>query len=319
MSKSKKKGLSIEEFAKQNGRSTDPVPPPVKNFAAQNERPSIPVPGSIYLPADTIKVLTRERVENFSLKFNKFARYDGEKFSFYKADKGKSVFNDVENYPFNGIKFSLLTQEIQKSAEVLFPEFYATFALVIDWRLTIGLGTESVYETSINLHPVYGFPYIPGQSLKGITRSWIITENFNGDEKAAYQNETFCYLLGCPKESVLKKEHQGSLVFFDAYPTEKPTLKVDVMNPHYSEYYSDSKNTKPPADYYNPVPIFFLTVENTSFQFLLGIRNQDNKSGNDFKTNSASSFFDLGKKYLLEALKQKGVGAKTSVGYGYFK
>lgn len=270
-----------------------------------------------YVPVDTSKVISQSSVDNFSLKFHKFARFDGEKFSFYKTDKGKSVYNDVEGFRFSGIKFPLLCKEMLDSANKLYPDCVQALNLSIDWRLTIGLGAESVYETSINLHPIYGFPYIPGQSIKGIVRGWIIQEHFQSNEKLAYNNDTFCYLFGCPKESVLGKEHQGSLVFFDAYPLSAPILKVDVMNPHYGPYYSDNTNTKPPADYYNPVPIYFVTVEKTSFQFIVAINEKDNQPGRI--NNIGGKYLDLGKKFLEEALTQKGIGAKTAVGYGYFK
>lgn len=272
---------------------------------------------SLFNPNDSEKFLSFQEIDNFSLKFHKFARFDNDKFSFYKTDKGKLIYNDVEGFQFNGINFNMLCTEISDSAKSLFPSFNEKLELEIDWRLAIGLGSESVYETSINLHPIYGFPYIPGQAVKGIVRSWIIQEHFNSDEKQAFQNEVFCYLFGSPKESILKKEYQGSLVFFDAYPTSKPKLKVDVMNPHYGTYYSDTTNTKPPADYYNPVPIFFVTVEKTKFQFIIGIRDSENEIGRI--DSIGGTYFDLGKQFLNEALTQKGLGAKTSVGYGYFK
>nr|WP_240910782.1 type III-B CRISPR module RAMP protein Cmr6 [Thermococcus sp. MAR1] len=41
-------------------------------------------------------------------------------------------------------------------------------------RLVVGLGDESVYETSIRLLRNYGVPYIPGSALKGIARSYAI-------------------------------------------------------------------------------------------------------------------------------------------------
>lgn len=294
----------------------------------------------LYLPSDTLKNITKIEVENFALQFHKFARFDKDKFSFYKNTKGNDGFDDTK-FDFSNIPLKKLNEEIVKSAETLFPGMNAKFELAIDWRLAIGLGTESVYETSMTLHPVYGFPYIPGQALKGITRSWIIQEHFNGNEgKAISENETFCKLFGCPKEitlelrdangefikedekvkkktykSILKKEHQGFPIFFDAYPTAKPVLKVDIMNPHYGPYYSEGK---PPADYYNPVPIPFLTVEKTSFQFVIGIRDKDNIQVDDFN-GSKDTILNLTEKYLKEALQNQGIGAKTAVGYGYFK
>lgn len=311
----KKKGMSFDDFKAQYNSSPSRLEGTKNtNSSASVQNDRLP---EVFLPADTSSVINRDQIQNFAIKFQKFARFDKDKFSFYKTDKGNIIFTYAEGYPFNGLDFNSLCSEQKKCAEILFPDNHAAINLQIDWRLAIGLGTESVYETSINLHPVYGFPYIPGQAVKGITRSWVIVEYFGEDEKKAFQNKVFCHLFGCPKESLLKEEHQGSLVFFDAYPTAKPKLKVDIMNPHYGPYYSEGK---PPADYYNPTPIPFLTVEDTHYQFILGIRESDNMEGEEFgETKAKKSFFELGKKYLKEALTQKGMGAKSAVGYGYFK
>jgi CRISPR/Cas system CMR subunit Cmr6 (Cas7 group RAMP superfamily) len=86
-----------------------------------------------------------------------------------------------------------------------------------------------------------------------------------------------------------------------------PDLHVDIMNPHYGDYYGADTSRTPPADYLNPVPIKFLTVaKDTAFIFraLVG-KNQ----------------VDLVKKVknaFEKALTAEGVGAKTAVGYGRF-
>ena len=77
------------------------------------------------------------------------------------------------------------------------------------------------------------------------------------------------------------------------------------MNPHFAEYYSDNSNTVPPTDYQDPKPIFFLVVKDTKFEFTVGAKS----------TNVLSIAYD----WMNKALQEHGVGAKTSVGYGYFK
>lgn len=42
----------------------------------------------------------------------------------------------------------------------------------VSWRLVIGLGLPSPFETGITLHHVYGIPAIPGSALKGLARAW---------------------------------------------------------------------------------------------------------------------------------------------------
>ena len=89
-------------------------------------------------------------------------------------------------------------------------------------------------------------------------------------EKRALNNKNFCKIFGSPKDSALG-EHVGSIIFFDAFPISKPHIKPDIMNVHYPDYYGGDK---PPADYQNPIPIPFLTVENTKFEFIIGVKKK---------------------------------------------
>jgi CRISPR-associated protein Cmr6 len=107
-------------------------------------------------------------------------------------------------------------------------------------------------------------------------------------------------------------ERRGEVIFFDAYPTQTPKLKLDILNPHYGEYYRNPKNPKPtdkltpPADYLNPVPTYFLTVDRGSaFQFALACKDK--------------ALADQARKWLLSALSGLGIGGKTSAGYGFME
>ena len=149
-------------------------------------------------------------------------------------------------------------------------------------------------------------------------------------------------------DTALAKDHQGKVWFFDAFPLSKPEIEVDIMNPHYGDYYN-STNPEPPADYLKPNPITFLTVgekdseENPlRFQFLIGIKGTDNApigensklfkdtNGEPIKVRSkdVSELVDasadtplsaIGEAWLKKALEEHGIGAKTAVGYGYMK
>jgi len=210
-------------------------------------------------------------------------------------------------------------------------QYKGTFDSETNWRLAIGLGNASVFETSITLHHIYGIPYIPATAVKGILRTWIITEYFHSSECEAFQNLDFCKIFGAPKdcegvETAIVKYYKhsknknidaymGDVVFFDAFPIDAPTVEVDIMNPHYPDYYGDEKGKVPPADWQNPVPIFFLTVTNTSFQFLFGVR-KGRKSFNVGFGEHKGNVISVLKELLKEALSNHGIGAKTAVGYG---
>ena len=106
--------------------------------------------------------------------------------------------------------------------------------LTTSWRVIPGLGNASVFETGMTLHHIYGFPYLPASSIKGIVRSWLIQEYFGNPESndvpqeekkyplvnaeyRAYQDLGFCYLFGAPKET--------SFSHFDK-ETKKPRITV---------------------------------------------------------------------------------------------
>ena len=178
----------------------------------------------------------------------------------------------------------------------------------VDWRLVVGLGSEDVQETSMTLHHIYGIPYIPGSAVKGVLKHWWFQElqknkDFIDDEgkvdedDAMKDSDYFEY-----QNTFGSQKQRGEVRFLDAYPTEAVHFAIDIMNPHYSDYYSGKK---PPTDDQRLVPIPFLTVENTTFRFAFLAQDQTR--------------LDKLKKRFKKALKLKGVGAKTAVGYGYFR
>lgn len=171
------------------------------------------------------------------------------------------------------------------------------------WRFVSGLGMEHVLETGFAWHRILGVPYLPGSSVKGMIRAWAEIDAGKDKNKEEVVRRLFGPRCKDPEE----QPDTGSLIVFDAIPSEKPVLEVDIMNPHYGKYY---QGDGPPADYLNPTPIFFLTVAaNVSFEFALAPRIK----------NSDSDDLKEGFNFLKEALKHIGAGAKTAVGYGYFE
>lgn len=190
------------------------------------------------------------------------------------------------------------------------------------WRLVIGLGASHPQDTSMTLHHIYGIPYIPGSAIKGITRHWAVLKfanykSINLDKNFEDVVEEISDALENGKEIDLETENikfndlikifgtqkqAGKVLFMDAYPVEDINLKIDIMNVHYPDYYS---GREPPADWQNPNPIKFLTVEKTKFQFYLCSRE--------------NYLLEISEKLLREALREHGIGAKTSLGYGIFE
>lgn len=203
------------------------------------------------------------------------------------------------------------------------------FDLKLQWRLIVGLGASHPQETSMTLHHIFGIPYIPGSALKGASRHYMIWKFVDENEeelKSLLGKSNFAELLKELNKALEKEENltvsvgnisfkdlihifgtqnrQGKIIFFDAYPIEEIKLKIDIMNPHYPDYYTKDK---PPTDWQNPIPIKFLTVEDTKFRFYLAAKDKD------------QNLLNHARKILNDALLNYGVGAKTSLGYGLFE
>lgn len=232
-----------------------------------------------------------------------------------------------DKFKFEGINFDKIEENQLNSVKSLTSSYdYIDFKP--DWCFIVGLGTSSVYNTGITLHHIYGTPYIPASSIKGSVRSWkILEEEFQKEnensEGLAIENEEFCKVFGCPKNLDLTKdgfreyksalkfegknfEFEGNIMFFDAFPLSTPKIKVDIMTPHYHDYYGDNDGKTPPADYFSPNPISFLTVEETTFRMYFGVKKEPNEK-----------LVETTKKWVDNALFHRGIGAKTAIGYGY--
>lgn len=163
-------------------------------------------------------------------------------------------------------------------------------------RFVTGLGRSHPVENGFSWHATLGTAFLPGSSVKGMVRAWA--EQWA--EKGADRIER---IFGSKQEGA---DHVGSVIFFDALPISPVKLESEIMTPHYSGYYQDP--TKPAEDWYNPVPIPFLTVaREQSFLFSFAPRK-----------TAREEELQLVKEWLKEALAWIGAGAKTAVGYGRF-
>ncbi len=183
-----------------------------------------------------------------------------------------------------------------------------SFSLKTSWRMVVGLGAPNPLESSMTLHPVYGFPYIPATAVKGIARAWA---EKHAPITPADRKQILLEIFGSEDKYSKDSENQqvGGIIFFDALPNGFPKFEIDVMTPHYSQYYTKGEV---PGDWYSPVPIKFLTVDTGSeFTFSLAASRRLDSSRSDELLNHAAAF-------LEEGLVNLGVGAKSNAGYGYF-
>lgn len=250
-----------------------------------------------------------------------------------------------------------------------------SFPMRTDWRLIAGLGKKGSLEVGFTFHR-YGFPYLPGSSLKGLARAYGLLEIAIALEsaiKAKNEKDPLSKLdeilsqeepnkfeegiqLYNPNSEVLEManafrqifgttETAGKAIFFDAIPSAKfpPKLELDIMNPHYPDYYKEMGTKEPktyPTNWQSPIPVQFLTVAPSSvFLFAIGWRGSPEDSQDhsekkqqpqtwswfkgeqiDQKAKEASPrLIKLARRWMQGGLLELGAGGKTSAGYGYFE
>lgn len=234
--------------------------------------------------------------------------------------------------------------------------------------LAVGLGTSNTLETGMTCHKLYGFPFIPASSLKGLARAaafFELAEKLgvpgldNATVEAREQKkeltpfqklETLLECMGNHENGgTATKDSQkawadaikplatdpltpwfsnksidqvveavnlfrrvfgwqgkaGSIIFFDSIPADVPHIKVEIMNPHFPDYY---KNQKPPDDTQSPNPVAYLAVDVGS-PYLMAI---------DWRGKIQGDEVSQAAKWLFAGLQQLGIGSKTSSGFGVF-
>ncbi|WP_019960643.1 type III-B CRISPR module RAMP protein Cmr6 [Woodsholea maritima] len=169
--------------------------------------------------------------------------------------------------------------------------------LKLESPLLIGTGIASAYDAfGLLWHRTLGVPYIPGSSLKGVCKTWYnYTTKPTGEEpQSPNPQDTSSSPFGSQKS-------KGEWVFFDAIPTAPPHIEIDILNPHYPDWYNQNAW---PGDWQNPIPITFPVIAaGTMFRTLIGVPGDYDASNNAINT-------------LTQAVEYLGVGAKTSRGYG---
>ena len=203
-------------------------------------------------------------------------------------------------------------------------------------RLSIGHGNPSPTDVGLTLHHTWGVPVIPGSALKGLAAHYVaatygphdgaddnhvreeFAEPLRGDRGNAIGRPGNVYgrLFGSPPLGEGDQDDsaaRGEIIFHDALwqPGKNRSdemLVRDVLTVHHKEYY-DRAGASPPNDYDSPNPVGFLSVpRGASFLFTLSHVAPD----------IDRQLVDRAMRYLQEALREWGVGGKTSSGYGRF-
>ena len=181
------------------------------------------------------------------------------------------------------------------------------------WRVTLHLARATGMENAgMSVHPVYGFPYMPGSGLKGLARAYAETVWLLEQSNPTAARGRIIEVFGNERPThgrELRSEvcSAGAVVFHEAWPQSWPRIELDIVNPHYGPYYSGNEV---PGDWHSPVPsTFFALAAGTVFDFAVGAR---------MGVSTGPEQVELARSWLTGGLRELGAGAKTAAGYGYF-
>lgn len=200
-------------------------------------------------------------------------------------------------------------------------------AYTVNGRMIVGIGQESVLENSIALNRLWGVPFIPGSSLKGLARhyaSWLASQEAG---RAPFDAEVVDALFGTQSDA-------GLVTFHDAWyippvsPADARPLQRDVITGHHGDWYEGKSLTRPrewyvdrglavpadrsmevpPWDFTDPVPVPLLSAAGS---YLIVVSEDPGIPPEDRGGWQRSAMT-----ILTEALRHWGIGAKTNAGYG---
>ncbi|MCG3153409.1 MAG: hypothetical protein GEEBNDBF_02722 [bacterium] len=254
----------------------------------------------ICLPRETVDAIrkTSDKDRHPGLELDKFCALPSDEHEWGKWQESQGrVLDRVAGLPGDAALLDALLKDRRRMLQALNARCWTG---TTQGPLTLHLARAGALENAgICLHPLYGFVWIPGSGLKGMTRAFAETLT---DATAEDRQRIF----GWSPDGDDTGGAAGSVVFHEAWPTRWPSLVRDLSNSHHAKYYTGERSA-PPADYEEPIPISFLSVQSkTEFEFALSRRS----------TATSDTDLALAQQWLIGALEHLGVGAKTAAGYG---
>ena len=210
---------------------------------------------------------------------------------------------------------NLLRRHAQRTRDLVRHMGGVCFEMVAEERLLTGLGNSHPLENGMSWHPTLGVPFLSGAAVKGLTRAFL--NEWNAASPLYSRDEELFGISpkrGLSRDVEVEDFSAGAVVFFDLVPLQPVTLVVDVMTPHYANWYlsggkDPGKRDTIPADWHDPTPVGVLGVEfGAMFQLALALRPGATAKDRDTLHQVAD--------VAADAFALLGIGAKTAVGYG---
>ncbi|MCL6663372.1 MULTISPECIES: type III-B CRISPR module RAMP protein Cmr6 [Paenibacillus] len=268
----------------------------------------------IYHPKDTGEILSRKPKADhlwYLLHYNQdisFDKYKNVKFGKQKKSYTKQTLVQM-------IQVAEAAEKRKESMlKLLESSYYFKILRLKDTSLILhGLGSSHVNESSLTIHPVYGVPYIPASSIKGVVRRWFLDALLEGEATNLATNKGIIGVLG--RALFGSEDGQGIVQFYDMLFYNRLEIKLDVLTPHFGEYYA---NKELPSDTKNPVPNTFYAASVHSVQLMLTVDKRKLATIASELSVLPEPLMEVLSYWISAAFKELGVGSKSSSGYGRF-
>ena len=169
-----------------------------------------------------------------------------------------------------------------------------------------GLGLEHPIENGFAFLSPYGLPYLAGSGVKGVLRRAAEELRHGGD--AVLTAAVVDALFGSEDAAAARR---GALTCWDAFPRCQDGMAVEIMTPHFSDYYQGNES---PHDAGKPNPIPFLAVPaGTKLDFVFTVEPSLIPAEH---RDALADWHVPVRRVVAHAFKWLGFGAKTAVGYG---
>lgn len=288
-----------------------------------------------WYPADTECLLKQNRQTGsehlwYSVHYNqleKFGSRDFENYEGNKKEKSTELQKDLTTIELdkNFKDITLLVSEhistrTKALAQLCLSRSYAVFTYCgdINYGVIHGLGGAHVRESGLTIHPVYGCPYIPASSVKGLVRRWFIEAFLRGEEhllsdpihdKPESENDR----AAAVGQLVFGSKHRrGAAQFYDVFLFKNARLVPDMNNQLFPDYYRGSQDAGDDqqaklSGYYH------VTARNIEFTFSLNLSFMSDLYLGKLDEKLIGQL--LGN-WLGKALNELGIGSKTAAGFG---
>lgn len=223
------------------------------------------------------------------------------------------------------------------------------------WRFVTGMGNKTALEVGFTFHRVYGFPYIPSSSLKGLARSVALLEITQqaGQEMVGLQDALAELQAKKPtpiqklETALLQQPLENKRKSEECYPTELQKLvgkegyeKVKVLAKQFRKVFGTQHNVGQ-AIFHDAIPAAKPTLEVDVMTVHFPQYYQGSEPPADTQSPTPIPFLTVGQtqfwfavgwqgdpdpaayakaiEWLKFGLMEFGAGAKTAVGYGLFQ